>query len=145
MATIDALGTLDQTRTTAPNGFSALGSDQFMKIILTELSKQDPLKPNDSTALLQQLSTIRSIQSDVDLGDRLKELAGQNEMSAAAGLIGRVVAGITEDAERVNGSVASVSRTKSGAVLTLAGGQRVAMKDVDQIVADSTHTAEGAQ
>lgn len=144
MEPIDALGTFDQSPSAAPSGFSALGSDQFMKIILTELSKQDPLKPNDSTALLQQLSAIRSIQSDVDLGDRLKLLAAQNEMSAAAGLIGKVVAGISEDSERVTDRVASVNRTKAGAVLTLAGGQRVAMKDVDQIVADASHGAEAA-
>lgn len=145
MSTVDALGATATSNATVPSGFSTLNSDQFMKIILTELSKQDPMKPNDSSALLQQLSTIRSIQSSVDLSDKLGALVNQNEMASAAGLIGKVVAGLAEDNTRVTDRVASVNRTSSGTVLTLAGGQRVPMKDVDQIVADSVLTTGAGQ
>ena len=41
----------------------ALGSEEFLKIILTELTSQDPLSPNDTSALLDQISTIRSIKT----------------------------------------------------------------------------------
>lgn len=145
MSTVDALNATGTTNTAASGGFSALNSDQFMKIILTELSKQDPMKPSDSSALLQQLSTIRSIQSSVDLSDKLGALVNQNEMASAAGLIGKIVAGLAEDNTRVADRVTSVNRTSAGTVLTLAGGQRVAMKDVDQIVADAAPAAGAGQ
>jgi flagellar hook assembly protein FlgD len=40
--------------------FSEMSSEDFMKIIFTELQSQDPFKPNDSGALLEQMNSIRS-------------------------------------------------------------------------------------
>jgi flagellar basal-body rod modification protein FlgD len=115
------------------NAFSALNSEEFIKIIFTELSNQDPLQPNESKDLLQQLSSLRSIQSDMDMSGRLNALVTQNELSAASGLIGRQISGITDQYERVEGIVASVSRTADGAVLTLRSGARVPMGMHDQV------------
>ncbi len=116
------------------NGFSALDSESFIKIIFTELSKQDPLKPNDTNALLQQLSSLRTIQSDIDMSDKLKNLVGQNELASAAGLIGHAVSGLSDTNERVVGTVTSISKTSGGAVLNFADGTRVSMHNVDEIL-----------
>jgi flagellar basal-body rod modification protein FlgD len=117
------------------NAFSSLDSEQFVKIIFTELSKQDPLQPNDSKALLEQLSTLRNIQSDIDLSNKLGSLVAQNELSAASGMIGRTISGVSIDAQRVQGVVTSVVRTQDGSFLKLAGGQYVSMSNVDQVLA----------
>jgi flagellar basal-body rod modification protein FlgD len=135
MSTIDQIG-LDPTQIASPDstGFSALGADEFVKIIFTELSQQDPLEPNDTSALLEQLSTLQSIQSDVDMMDRLSAIVDQNELAGAAGLIGKIISGISDDDERVLDYVASVSRTDDGAVLNLDHGARVNMRNVDEII-----------
>ena len=117
------------------NAFSALDTEQFVKIIFTELSKQDPLQPNDSKALLDQLSTLRSIQSGIDLSNKLGTLVAQNELSAASGLIGRTVSGVSDTAQRVQGVVQRVIRAQDGAVLSLAGGQQIHMSNLDQVLA----------
>lgn len=114
--------------------FNEMTSEDFAKIIFAELSNQDPLQPNDSKALLEQLSSIRSIQSDMDLSTRLQSLVAQNEMSSAAGLIGKFVSGVSDENLRVAELVVSVSRTKDGAVLNLHGGHRVKMKNVDEVL-----------
>jgi flagellar basal-body rod modification protein FlgD len=132
MSAIDAVQMTPGAKTA--NAYSDLGSEEFMKIILTELSRQDPLKPNDTGALLEQLATLRSIQSDSDVQKGMKNLVGQNEFAAAAGLIGQGVSGISEDFQRVNGVVATVSRTDSGPVLTLGSGIRVPLGQVDTVV-----------
>jgi flagellar basal-body rod modification protein FlgD len=125
----------------AVGGMGSLSSDEFFKLIFTEMSNQDPLKPNDTSALLDQIANIRSIQSDVDLVDRLGELVGQNELSAGAGLIGRLVSGLSESNQRVTGLVDSVSRTEEGVVLNLGGGVRVPMRDVDRVLEAGTEQA----
>lgn len=132
MATVDAL-TGNQTSTSGVNSFSGMSSDDFMKIVLSELSKQDPLKPNDTSALIQQISQIRSIQSDIDLSSTLKSLVKDDQFSTAAGLIGTNISGLTEANLRVTGIVTAVSRTDNGAVLTLFSGERVPMSKVDEI------------
>ncbi|MGQ0628792.1 MAG: flagellar hook capping FlgD N-terminal domain-containing protein, partial [Phycisphaerales bacterium] len=67
--------------TTLPNKYSELSSDEFVKIMLTELSNQDPLKPQDSSTLIQQMANILSIQSDVDLSKKLDSLVTQNQLA----------------------------------------------------------------
>jgi hypothetical protein len=66
--------------------------------------------------------------------DRLSAIVDQNELAGAAGLIGKIVSGISDDDERVLDYVASVSRTDDGAVLNLDHGARVNMRNVDVII-----------
>lgn len=137
---MSAASAIDPTSTTLPtktDAFSALDSEQFVKIIFTELSNQDPLQPSDSKALLDQLSSLRSIQSNIDLQSKLNNLVAQNELSAASGLIGKQVSGLDDQSTRVQGVVRSVSRTADGAVLNLVGGQRVPMSSMDQVLGAS--------
>src|SRR5262245_24149924 len=122
------------------SGFSSLTSEQFSKIIFTELSKQDPLNPSDTNALLQQLSSIRSIQSDMDLTSKLGLLVNENEFASASTLIGKTVSGIDDHNQRVTGKVKSLSRTNDGTVLTLTTGERLFIYNIDSIT-DSANPA----
>lgn len=133
---MDPLSGIGDTATQTQSGqdaFSSLKSQDFVKIMFTELSNQDPLKPNDSNALLEQMSSLRSIQSDLDLSEKLEALVSQNQMASASGLLGRLVSGVSENNERVIGVVATVSRTDEGPVLTLDDGTRVPFSQVDEL------------
>lgn len=122
------------TPPTSTSSFNDLSSNDFLRIMFTELTNQDPLKPNDSQALLDQVSSIRSIESNISLSDDLKSLVSQNELSAAGTLIGKFVSGLDEQGTRVADLVLSVSATKNGAVLNLASGAQLNMKRVEEIV-----------
>ncbi|MFG0243921.1 MAG: flagellar hook capping FlgD N-terminal domain-containing protein [Phycisphaerales bacterium JB054] len=130
---VDAIGSSASTQSSAVSGLS---SDEFFQLIFAELSNQDPLEPNDTNALLEQIANIRSIQSDDDLSKRLTDLVGQNELASGAGLIGKLISGLSETSQRVSGLVQSVSKTDEGVVLNLAGGTRVPMASVDQVLQD---------
>lgn len=121
------------TATAAKSRFSELTSEEFVKILFTELSNQDPLKPNDSNALLEQVSSIRSIESDLALQNKLQAVVTQNQLSTAGALLGKYVSGYTDTFEAVQGTVRSVSQTRDGPVLILASGARVPFDNVDQI------------
>lgn len=91
------------------SGFDALTTDEFLKVIFEELANQDPLAPNDTKALIDQISQIRSIESDEQITDELRSvaekneelieafasltagLASQSEISTAGSMIGRIV------------------------------------------------------
>ena len=129
MSTISPISNTSQ----GANTLSSLSSGDFLQLILTEMTKQDPLQPNDTNALLQQLSAVRSIQSDMDLSTNLQALVSQNEFAAAATLVGKTISGLDENFNRVTGEVKSISRTMHGTILTLMGGQRVYIGDLDEI------------
>jgi flagellar basal-body rod modification protein FlgD len=122
------------TGTPRPDAYSGLQTDEFIKIMFTELSNQDPFKPNDSAAMLEQINSIRQIQSDIDMGAKLESLVAQNQLAGASGLIGKLVSGVSESNDRVAGLVVSVSRTSKGPVLNLDDGSRVPFANVDELV-----------
>lgn len=129
-----SLTTADAVRSETPNGFSSLSSDEFTRIIMTELTNQDPLAPSDTSAILEQVSTIRSIQSDIDLAERLDSLVTQNQIASAGSLIGRYVLGRTESLRDAEGLVESVSVTPSGPVLNLDSGDRIPLSSVTEML-----------
>lgn len=141
--TSDILNTTDANRTTTKaSGFSSLTSEQFTKIILTELGNQDPLSPSDTGALLEQLSSIRNIQSSMDLSDKLGTLVSDNQFSSASTIIGKVVGGVSTDNSRSIGKVVSVSKTDDGVFLNLHSGKSILMKNMDGIIDPASLTAE---
>lgn len=124
-------------RTAAGNRFSDLSSEDFIKIITTELTKQDPLKPNDTNTLLTQISSIREIESQVSLKSSLDSLVGQSSFASASNMLGATISGVgtlpNGNQARVNGTVISVARTSKGPQLTLSNGATVLFSNVDNV------------
>ena len=142
---MSAINALAGSGTASATGsrFNELSSDEFIKIIFTELQNQDPFKPNDSGALLEQLNSIRSIESDIEMSNRLESIVFQNQMSSAGGLIGKRVAGLTADAERVGGTVKSVARTGDEIALVLDNGWIIPMDNVEYIDSETAPPPAG--
>lgn len=113
--------------------FGDLTSDDFIRVLLTELSNQDPFDPQDSAALLEQMSSLRNIESQLSLQEQLGDLVLQNQVSAAGGLIGKLVTGLDGSNSDVEGVVTSVRVQDGQAILELDSGKALAMDRVTRI------------
>lgn len=133
MATVDLLGSATGTTGARASGFSSMTSDEFAKIIFAELGRQDPLAPSDTSTLIQQVSGIRSIESNMDLTDKLNALVSQNEFAGAATLLGRKATGLTLQGVRISGVVESVSQSRDGAILNLENGLSLPVSSVEKV------------
>ena len=133
---MSAIGSLGGTASppSTTSAFQTMTSEDFIRIMFSELTNQDPLAPNDSQALLNQINSIRSIESDIALSNRLQEIAFQNEISAAGSLLGSFVTGLDNAGNEVVGFVDSVSITRQGTVLNLSTGFSVPLKRVTEII-----------
>lgn len=120
-------------RDTTPNGFSSLNSEDFIRIMFTELANQDPFQPSDSSALLDQMNSIRSIESNIDLMDRLDTLVFENKLSSASALIGKTVQGLHDQGFRVVGNVDTVLRQGEEIALQLDTGWLVRLENIEII------------
>ena len=125
---IDLTGTA--LRSTTPNGFSALSSEDFMRIMFTQLANQDPFAPSDSSALLEQMNSIRSIEANIDLMERLDTLVFENKLSSASNLIGKEVEGLSIEGDRVSGTVETVLRQGQNVILQLDTGRRLSIDNI---------------
>lgn len=63
-----------------------MNKDDFMKLFLAELQYQDPLKPQDASAMLDQLSQLSLVEQSYNSNTALKNLldAQNNSMSITA-------------------------------------------------------------
>lgn len=138
---MSAIGSSTSTQPpSSTNAFSALSSEDFIEIMVNELSHQDPLAPNDSKAILDQIASIRSIESDLSLKNSLESLVKQDSFVAAGSLIGRFAKGLTDQGDTVEGLVLSVSNTRKGAVLNLHNGYSMKMENVIEVVHEAAAT-----
>jgi flagellar basal-body rod modification protein FlgD len=132
-SSLSGTGSLSTTDAGLPSRFNELTSEDFVKIMFTELSNQDPLKPNDSNTLLQQFSSLRSIESNLTLEQKLGDVVTQNQLSTAGALLGKYVAGYTANFDPTQGTVTSISQTASGPLLNLSNGAQVPFTNIQQI------------
>lgn len=114
--------------------YGSLTSGDFLKVMFTELTRQDPLQPSQSKDLMEQIATIRSIESNLSLSETLKTVVRQNEVAGAGSLVGQTVKGVGDNGASLDGVVRSVSITREGISLNLLDGSRLPLKNVQEIL-----------
>lgn len=135
MATSGVSGVKGQVGTQATNhdAYADLDMSTFIQLLVTEMQSQDPMDPMDNQQILNQISQIRSIESNTRLTSTLDAvLLGQN-MATASSLIGQTIAGLTDGGDKVTGKVDSVSVADGDATLHV-GNATVSLKNISQIL-----------
>ena len=109
MADISAISPGGSTATAA----SGIGLQDFLKILITQLSFQDPLKPMDNQAFMAQMAQFTALEQAQQLNSKMDALLTTQASLQSVGLIGRTV------------DVTTATATLSGMVvaLSLAGAQ----------------------
>ena len=124
------------------NGFADLDSGEFLQIILSELTNQDPLAPNDTGAILEQLSNLRNIESQASLETKFEALVTQNAISTSANMIGKFVEGLNGANNTVAGIVNSLTIEDGKPILKLSDGSSLPADRVAQVrEPDDTNSA----
>lgn len=110
---------------TAKNAFG-LEFESLLRIILTQLTYQDPLKPLDNTEFVSQLAQFSQLQQTQSMNDQLTNLLAAQSATQATSLLGRTV-DVSAGQATISGKVESVSFTSGQPVVTIktAEGQTV--------------------
>ena len=95
-----------------------LSFDALLKIILTQLTYQDPLKPMDNFQFVSQLAQFSQIQIGQTTNDTLTALVSAQGSLQAAGLLGKKV-DIGTGSSVVTGKVTAVSFSTGTPLLTI--------------------------
>jgi len=131
---IEALkGTDSGFGVTAARERSQVNRDQFLKILVTELSNQDPMDPLDNAQFLQQLVGLQTLEQTSALTDALKTFERFLQMTSVSGLIGRDIAGTGTEGQSVQGKVDKVL-VENGTVLLQVGPHRVPVQGIQEIL-----------
>ncbi|WP_072680564.1 flagellar hook assembly protein FlgD [Arcobacter sp. LA11] len=80
--------------TTAVSGNDSLDNNDFITLMLTELSMQDPTEPVDSSTMLDDQLQLQTLETNISLAESMETLAtsyAQTSLSSSAALIGNVI------------------------------------------------------
>ncbi|MDF2810277.1 MAG: flgD [Microvirga sp.] len=115
-----ALQRSDAPKTSAP----ALGYDNFLKLLLTQMKNQDPTAPMESTEYMAQLATFSQVEQQTKTNSKLDALLSSSALAQANSIIGRTV---TSADGTISGQVQSVRIFDDGVVATLANGKELVL------------------
>jgi len=118
-----------------PNGtdaFKNLDLNAFLAMMIAELQNQDPMNPMDNAQLLQQVSQIREIESNMRLVSTLESLAKAQNITGGAILIGKQIKGLDAQGNSVSGKVDRVAMEGQDLFLYV-GDSKVPIKNVTEV------------
>jgi flagellar basal-body rod modification protein FlgD len=125
--------------TAGPRKLEDLDIDDFLKLMITELTNQDPLNPMDNAQLVEQIGQIRDISATTKLSDTLDSVLTGQSLTTASGLIGKRITALNDQNENVQGVVDRVSvevdpDNNKRTFLVHIGNERIDLRNVREIL-----------
>jgi len=99
---------------------SGMDKEAFFKLLVTELTYQNPMDPVDNKDFIAQLAQFSSLEEMQSMGKGFSELAKNSQWSYVSGLIGRGVVAAVDDG-KVYGTVSSIVLQDNIPMLVLDG------------------------
>jgi flagellar basal-body rod modification protein FlgD len=112
------------TASTTKTGTQTLGKDDFLKLLVTQLQHQDPLKPMDDTQFMSQMAQFSTLEQMTNMGDEIERMSFSGQVGQAVGLIGRAVTYEKKDGSTAQGTVQGVD-IEDGKILVTIDGEKV--------------------
>ncbi len=115
--------------TTVISDNAMLDESDFIMLLITQLSNQDPLDPLDDREFISQMAQLNTLNETVALNENMRTL----QMLQAASLVGRQVEAIGPNGEHAEGTVTEVWFIDSQPWLTIDDEVVVALEQVIRI------------
>lgn len=132
------IGSSNTSSGSASSSFAKVNTDDFLKLMITELQNQDPLDPTDSSEFLQQVTLIRQIGANDKLTETLGQVLAGQELTSASSMIGKTVVATDTKGQSVTGKVDRVTldtddNTGSRTMKIHVGSQAFDLKSIQEI------------
>jgi flagellar basal-body rod modification protein FlgD len=97
---------INEGKTTKVGG--EMGKDEFLKILITQLSHQDPTQPMEDKEFISQMAQFTSLEQMSNMSEELSKVTELLSRSQALSILGSVV-DIQDDSGSVTGIVDEVT------------------------------------
>ena len=117
-------------------GDSSLGKDDFLKLLVAQLTHQDPTNPMQDTEFVSQLATYSGLEQQMNMNKNLEKLIASqnaNTIASALALIGSVVGFTNEEGLLQTGQVAFLDIVDGEVFLVLTDNTYIPYSAVEQV------------
>jgi len=102
----------------AGSSATSLTLQDFLNVLLTQLTYQDPLKPMDNQEFMAQIAQFTSLEQAQETNTNIAKLLTNQSSLQSVGLIGRTV-DVTTDSGPATGTVSALSLSGTSPTLTI--------------------------
>lgn len=96
-----------------------LGQDEFLKILVTQMTSQDPLNPQKDTEFIAQMAQFSALENSKAMQEEMTALRSRQDFLQANSLLGREVELATGGDTRILGTVDGVKMESGEPLLVI--------------------------
>ena len=126
------LGT-DTSSDTSRIPTKTLTQDDFIKLLIAQMTQQDPLNPQSNTDFAAQMAQFTALEQSRTMASTLTDMQGEQQALQANGMIGRTVMLDTGNQTQASGVVDGVQMDSGAAKIVVNG----VAYDLSQVLAIS--------
>lgn len=113
-------------------GLGSLTSQDFLELLVAQISNQDPLSPVSSSQFMSQTAQLSTLEQIASLGQETSKVLAAEQLNTAVAAIGHTVSGTAPNGQAVSGQVTGVKDTSAGPLLDV-GASQVPLSDITTI------------
>jgi len=125
--------------TTIPVSTQGLSQQDFLKLLVSQMTSQDPLNPTNSQDLLSQMTQFSTLNANTSMQTQLANMQTSQQFSTANSLLGKQV-GLQVDATTIGQGVVTGVDTSSNPPRIVVNGQSYNLSQVLSITNPTTTT-----
>jgi flagellar basal-body rod modification protein FlgD len=115
-----------------------LSQADFLKLLVTQMTSQDPLNPTDSQDLLTQTVQLSTLQSNMSLQTALTQLQSSQTLAQASSMLGQQVTLQGDSQSTTTQGVVTSIDVSSGTPMIVVNGTSYDLSNVISISSPST-------
>lgn len=117
---------------TASSNSSSSGNltlEDFLKVMLTQLTHQNPLKPMDNQEFMAQIAQFTALKQTQEMSANIQTLVNNQSALQSVGLIGKTVQ-VSTDSGVITGTVSSLSLVDSQPAISITQTNGAVLNDI---------------
>lgn len=111
---------------------SSLGKDDFLKILVTQLSNQDPTNPLQDKDFIAQMATFSSLEQMTNLNSAFEKFSSR-QISQYASVIGKEISWTEQGSDELKSGVVEGVSVENGSYFYKVGNDKIPMENVTEI------------
>jgi len=115
-----------------------LNQNDFLKLLVTQMTSQDPMNPQSDTDMAAQMAQFTSLSQTSTMSTNITSLLAGQQVSQASSLIGKNVNLIEADNQTTTSGVVDSVQIQSGVPFIVVGGVSYDLSQVTSINPTST-------
>ena len=116
-----------------------LGQNEFLKLLVTQMQNQDPMKPVSDTEFIAQMAQFSSLEQTKTMSADITKLRQGNDFLQATNLLGKEVRLHLGDMEFTKGIVTDLN-VKDGEARIIVGDKTYTLDQVNSVSSETPET-----